>query len=167
MSTTPAYIAVDRAATLWSTKRKIIGAAPQEPRPHTVPQPDGVDPQVTEAADIAMDTEAPKAGESDARGSCLDDPTASAPLIQEIFDGGEQQAEAAAIIRRLHEEARQGEQQMDEDPALAEAMRRGLASMAETKDTDMAEALRRSLESLDVKVEEKHAQAAESAGGRR
>jgi hypothetical protein len=102
-----------------------------------------------------------------ARGSGLGDPTASVPVIQEILGGDEQQAEAAAIARRLDEEARQGEQTMDEDPALAEATRRSLVSVAETEETDVAEALRRSLASLDVNVEEKLGRAVEGeeAGG--
>jgi hypothetical protein len=69
--------------------------------------------------------------------------------------------EAVAVAVRLDEEARQGGQNMDEDPALAEATRRSLVSVAETEETDVAEALRMSLEALDVSAEKKPAQAAE------
>ena len=70
-----------------------------------------------------------------------------APVIQEISGDAEREAEAEAIARRLDKEAGLTEVDMDQNPALASAVRLSLVSMEET---EIEEALRRSLEALDV-----------------
>jgi hypothetical protein len=70
-----------------------------------------------------------------------------APVIQEISGDAERHVEADAIARRLEEEAGLGEIDMDQNEALASAVRMSLVSM---EATEFEEALRRSLEALDV-----------------
>ena len=70
-----------------------------------------------------------------------------APVIQEISGDAERQVEAEAIARRLDKEGGLTEIDMDQNQALASAVRMSLMSMEET---EIEEALRRSLEALDV-----------------